>query len=318
MTQVFTSDKGKPYCVHGAYHASHGKATFFIVTPMETPGMPLLAKTQSPLYDWERRYEAERSVLEMLTSHEFPGVVRLEDTVRKDCTLILDMAWGGSLADLMRYPLSHGFSVLVVASVAHTLACMEQVDIHHGDLSPGNILLTGTAALYAQGYRSSLGAVLRSGATTLIDFEFSRYQGSSAFHKPREHLDVAVGTPPYMAPEVWRNTFSPKSDVFSLGVILYKLLYDTHPFLDAGHMRNVTMMDFGNAILGVRTPEISSDCGRARHLLTGMLEKAPENRPSANDVFQECLGLLQITEETFTRLRAYSLLLSQGQQRNSH
>jgi len=40
----------------------------------------------------------------------------------------------------------------------------------------------------------------------------------------------AVGTPCYMAPELWQKQALPQSDIYSLGVILYELITGKYPF----------------------------------------------------------------------------------------
>ena len=46
-----------------------------------------------------------------------------------------------------------------------------------------------------------------------------------------ELMTTACGTPGYVAPEIFKNNYyDNKIDVFSLGVIFYKLVYDEMPF----------------------------------------------------------------------------------------
>lgn len=66
-----------------------------------------------------------------------------------------------------------------------------------------------------------------SGSTTprIIDFGYARYlsQGSSAFNKNGL-------SPFYLAPEALNGVFSVKSDIFSVGAILYNLIYGLPPY----------------------------------------------------------------------------------------
>ncbi|GIW81218.1 MAG: hypothetical protein KatS3mg105_3025 [Gemmatales bacterium] len=100
------------------------------------------------------------------------------------------------------------------ARLASGLAHAHERGIVHGDVKPANILLSGDAE------------------PMLLDFNLS------ADIKLRSNLPAAIigGTLPYMAPEQMRAVvrqsrhWDGRSDLFSLGVILYELLTGRHPF----------------------------------------------------------------------------------------
>jgi len=59
---------------------------------------------------------------------------------------------------------------------------------------------------------------------TLIDF------GTSGQIQEKSKLNKKYGTPYYIAPEVLRNEYDEKCDIWSIGVILYILLVGYPPF----------------------------------------------------------------------------------------
>ena len=73
------------------------------------------------------------------------------------------------------------------------------MDIIHRDIKPENIIVSN------------------DGQIRLIDF------GLAAVAKKRTLTEIA-GTPYYMAPEVFKHLYGRKSDIWSLGVLLYILL----------------------------------------------------------------------------------------------
>src|SRR5262249_51237260 len=98
--------------------------------------------------------------------------------------------------------------------------------IIHRDLKPDNIMLVGDSAMPG-GER-----------TKLLDFGIAKlkqeYQGSG--DQVMTRAGVMMGTPLYMAPEQCRNAsdVDDKADVYSLGVMLYRMLAGKPPFTAPG------------------------------------------------------------------------------------
>ena len=98
-----------------------------------------------------RRAHAEAA---MLTVLDHPNLVRLHDllTTEDSLVLVLDLADGGSLADLLaaRGRLTPGEVITAIAPVAAALAHVHRSGVVHGDVSPANVLFTpGGVALLA-------------------------------------------------------------------------------------------------------------------------------------------------------------------------
>ncbi len=110
--------------------------------------------------------------------------------------LVLDFVDGLSLYDLMRLEGKFDQDVIdeVISQVQSGLRDLQNVGLWHGDLSPKNLMVD------------------KEGVVKLLDFGIEN-----------ESVDL-VGTPEYMAPELWAHQPSSRfSDLFSLGLIAFDM-----------------------------------------------------------------------------------------------
>eukprot|EP00003_Mantamonas_plastica_P032418 TRINITY_DN87_c0_g1_i13.p1 TRINITY_DN87_c0_g1~~TRINITY_DN87_c0_g1_i13.p1 ORF type:complete len:799 (+),score=309.95 TRINITY_DN87_c0_g1_i13:1514-3910(+) len=126
--------------------------------------------------------------------------------------------------------------------------------ILHRDLKTQNIFLTKGARIIKLG-----------------DFGIARVLGNSM-----EMASTMIGTPYYMSPEVFsQKPYSFKSDVWSLGCILYELATFKHAFT----AKNVNGLAL--KVIHGEAPSLPSDYSKdLRSLCASMLNKSPSKRPS--------------------------------------
>nr|WP_246242331.1 serine/threonine-protein kinase [Flexivirga aerilata] len=148
----------------------------------------------------------------VLESIRHAHVVRLVDVVLDAATeppglgLVMELAEGGSLAETLarRGVLTPGELVTVLCPVARALHDLHGLGLVHGDLSPGNILLTG------------------EGKPLIGDLGMSRLAGHTG--------DEVWATEAWAAPEVLAGgAVTPASDVYSLGAIAWRALTGAPP-----------------------------------------------------------------------------------------
>lgn len=122
--------------------------------------------------------------------------------------LVMELVEGGSVEDLTGSPLPPEEGVALVAQAAHGAGRAHSAGIVHRDIKPGNILVSEQGA-------------------KLGDFGIA----SSTASENLTATGAALGSPHYMSPEQATGiAATPRSDVYSLGVVLYELLTGVRPF----------------------------------------------------------------------------------------
>lgn len=93
---------------------------------------------------------------------------------------------------------------------------------------------------------------------------------------------TAIGTPYYLSPEIAESKpYSNKSDVWSMGVMLYELCTFNHAF-DAQNMKGLVL----KILRGQYSPISSQYSGNMREMISRMLMKDPSKRPSINQILK--------------------------------
>ena len=172
----------------------------------------------------ERRLVREARAVAAL---DHPAICPVYDVLLSDgrTCIVMQYVEGESLAArLARGPLALSEAVELATEIAQALACAHAAGIVHRDLKPQNIVLA------------------TGGRPKLLDFGIAQMEvppdvvASIQTHTATEpiHTDSVVGTPAYMSPEqVLRKPLDGRSDLFSLGAVLFECLTAQPAFLAA-------------------------------------------------------------------------------------
>jgi serine/threonine protein kinase len=186
------------------------------------------------------RFEREARAVALLNH---PYVCTLHDIGRDGDIdyLVMEFVEGETLAATLergRMPVAQ--AIALTREVAEALAAAHAKGIIHRDIKPSNIIITP------------------GGHAKVVDFGLARE--SSLFHSDEstreDHTEpgVRVGTPYYMSPEqAVGEPLDPRTDLFSLGVVLFECLTGERPFegtsrtayirnVLAGRIRNVASL----------------------------------------------------------------------------
>ena len=177
-----------------------------------------------------------------------PNIVTLHDvgSTEHGPYLVLELLRGRTLAQrLEQGPLALREALRIAVEVARGLAYAHGQGVIHRDLTPGNVFLCD------------------DGQVKVLDLGMAHAFG-------RRKLEG--GTPSYMAPEQWRGApEDERTDVFALGVVLYRMLSGELPFEGEGDGREGAK----HAAPTVEVPDVPA----LGDLLARMLSHDPVDRP---------------------------------------
>src|SRR6185436_19493078 len=151
--------------------------------------------------------------------------------------------------------------------IANVLQAAHERSITHRDLKPDNLFLVPDPE------------VIGGERVKVLDFGIAKLAGELQVAGVKTKTGVLMGTPSYMSPEQCRSavTADPRSDIYSLGCILFQMACDRPPFIDGG------LGDIIGAHLHTPPPDprsLSPDIPPAlARLILHMLEKQPSARP---------------------------------------
>lgn len=161
----------------------------------------------------KKPYEDYMNELKLAFRLNHPNIVKINDIFTEFGINYISYEYinGGNLRDLMeKSPIKNLEDIVkIITDVAKALDHVHGKGIVHRDIKPENILIS---------YENE-------GVTyKLTDF------GVSKFCSADRLLKTLVGSPAYMAPDIYRQAYDSRSDLYSLGVIFYELLFRKRPF----------------------------------------------------------------------------------------
>ena len=235
------------------------------------------------------RFQREAKIVAGLTH---PHIVTLY-SVEEDAGLhfiTMELIEGEGLDQILSangLPLSEVFVIGI--AIVDALAAAHEKGVVHRDLKPANVMLN------------------KDGHVKVLDFGLAKLSEKSPSSEnlatqiatiTRE--GTVVGTIPYMSPEQLRGLpVDARSDLFSLGVMLYEMASGQRPFSGATHSDVISsiLRDTPRPLAEIR-PDLPAGLGR---IVARCLEKEPEDRyQSASDLREALRGVRREVESGVT------------------
>jgi len=158
----------------------------------------------------------------------------------------------GDLRRRMKTGLAPAESLRYAQQLANVLGAIHEAGILHRDLKPGNVMLRTEEQL------------------ALIDFGMAK---QAALQMELTDKGLIFGTPHYMSPEQGHGQpLDARSDIYSLGVVLYEMLSGEKPY-KADNPMTVLYMHRNTPI-----PRLSEELSQLQPLLDQLLAKEVEDR----------------------------------------
>jgi serine/threonine protein kinase len=155
---------------------------------------------------------------EVIARVRHPNVVKIFDLGVADdhAYIAMEFLGAGSLAERLSSALDPGLAVGYATQIGGALAAIHEAGILHRDLKPANIMFR------------------EDGTLALIDFGLAKQM---RLHAAITGTGQIFGTPYYMSPEQGHaEPTDPRSDIYSLGCMLYEMLTGERPFTASSPM----------------------------------------------------------------------------------
>jgi serine/threonine protein kinase len=218
----------------------------------------------------------EIDIMRLISVNPHPNIVKCYDIIEENNIVyfIIEYCDSGEFGKLLGKPIKEHYARYYFSQLINGLQHLDNNNIMHRDIKPSNILLTNNKK-----------------TLKICDFGFAKKKGLI----PR--ITTMCGSPLYMAPEIFEhNGYESNADIWSIGIILFEIIYGYHPFGKCVNLDELTdFLEHNDIMIPPKniTNFVSNKCLK---LLQSLLQKDSSKRITWTDLFND----LWITHEIDT------------------
>jgi serine/threonine protein kinase len=225
----------------------------------------------------------------MVAALRHPNIVDVHSIIEQggEDYIVFELVEGRTLDELLREHRRLGARETrgILSAVCAALEFAHARGVVHRDLKPANIMITAQGVVKVMDF----GIARKLGVAPAAAAPPPSAPAPAPGTDPRrvETTQHVMGTPQYLAPEAYCGQVRPESDVYALGVILYRMLSGQLPFAPSSGLQE--RLARGYTRLALFMPELPP---AADALVNDALEPDPEKRLSSPKLFAERLAAL--------------------------
>ncbi|MDD6190864.1 MAG: Stk1 family PASTA domain-containing Ser/Thr kinase [Firmicutes bacterium] len=208
-------------------------------------------------------------------SMSHPNIVNIYDVGREGNIhyIVMELIEGRALSDYIRdqSPMAYPKVIAISKQIASALAFAHKNHIIHRDVKPHNVMITpnGTAKI------TDFGIAKAVNSATIVD-----------------NTDGIVGSVHYFSPEQARGGYvDEKSDIYSLGIVMYEMLTGTVPF-DGDNPVNIALQHI-NEEMTPPSQRVDGIPPSLEHIIMKCTDKYPVNRFASADELIQALNNIE-------------------------
>ena len=200
----------------------------------------------------KRRFLQEAKAASALDHPNICTIFEINETDDGQLYLVMAHYEGETLKERIgKGPLDLSDAIDIAMQIGQGLAEAHGAGIVHRDIKPANLLVTKT------------------GVVKILDFGLAKLLGSEGVTQ----TGTTVGTVAYMSPEQARGQdVDHRTDIWSLGVVLYEMLAGTRPF------QGKNLLSISNAILEKEQASLTGPSSAGQNVINRALQKDPSKR----------------------------------------
>ena len=214
----------------------------------------------------KQRFLQEAKAASALDHPNICTIFEINETADGQLYLVMAHYEGETLKErISKGPLALNDAIDIATQVGTGLAEAHAAGIVHRDIKPANLLVTTT------------------GVVKILDFGFAKLAGAEGITQ----TGTTLGTVAYMSPEQARGQeVDHRTDIWSLGVVLYEMLAGTPPF------QGENLLSLSNAIMDGAPSLLTGASSSAHSVVTKALNKDKVQRYQAvSDLLTELRAL---------------------------